>query len=160
MAGKKRIVFAALGLMVVLSFMNTAYAFDKLYLVTNQTALDLAKDFITLLNNESIPVAVTLDQFDKIKNEKYIVVLGGAKGPGGVDTFIKQILTADEQKSGSQPDGKIFVKQDVFTKGQTIIVFAGPDEAAAANVRKNSRKTWWDYLVNWFELDTSSPMPY
>jgi len=160
MARRKSIVAAVIGLMVLLSFLDTAYAFDKLFIVTNQTALDLAKDFTTTLNNESIPLAISMDQFDKIKNEKYIVVLGGAKGPGGVDAFIKQVLTAEEQKAAGQPDGKMFVKENVFSQGQRIIVFAGPNEAAAANARKNSRKTWWDYLVKWFDLDTSSPMAY
>jgi hypothetical protein len=160
MARRKSIVAAVIGLMVLLSFLDTAYAFDKLFIVTNQTALDLAKDFTTTLNNESIPLAISMDQFDKIKNEKYIVVLGGAKGPGGVDAFIKQVLTAEEQKAAGQPDGKMFIKENVFSQGQRIIVFAGPNEAAAANARKNSRKTWWDYLVKWFDLDTSSPMAY
>lgn len=160
MAGKKRIMVAALGLVVLLSFIDTAFAFDKLFIITNQTALDMAKDFITTLNNESIPLAVTLDQFEKVKNEKYIIVLGGAKGPGGVDAFIKQVLTPEEQKAGSQPEGKIFVKENVFSQGQRIIVFVGPDEAAAATARKSNRKTWWDCLVKWFDLDTSAPMAY
>jgi hypothetical protein len=160
MARRKSIVVAFMGLMVLLTFLETAFAFDKLFIVTNQTALDMAKDFITTLNNESITMAITMDQFDKIKNEKYIIVLGGSKGASGVDAFIKQVLTAEEQKAANQPDGKMFVKENVFSQGQRIIVFMGPDEAAAANARKNGRKTWWDYLVKWFDLDTSSPMAY
>jgi len=54
----------------------------------------------------------------------------------------------------------MFVKENVFTQGQVIIVFTGADEAAAADARKNSRKTWWPYLAKWFDLDTSVPMIY
>jgi hypothetical protein len=160
MARRKSAIVVVMGLMVLLTFMETAFAFDKLFIVTNQTALDMAKDFLTTLNNESIPLAITMDQIEKVKNEKYIIVLGGAKGPDGVNGFIRQILTTEEQKAGSQPDGKIFIKENVFSQGQRIIVFMGPDEASAANARKSSRKTWWDCLVKWFDLDTSAPMAY
>jgi hypothetical protein len=160
MAKRKIIAAAFLALIILLSSLETAFAEDKIFIVTNETAKELSKDFFTVLNNESIPLSITMDSFDKVKKEKYIIVLGGAKGPGGVDGFIKQILTAEEQKAANQPDGKIFVKENVFSQGQKIIVFAGPDETAAANARKNSRKTWWDCLVKWFDLDTSAPMPY
>jgi hypothetical protein len=161
MEGKKKIwIAASIELMLLLVFLNSAFAFDKLFIVANQTSLDLAKDFITMLNNESIPLAIATDDFDKVKNAKHIVVLGGAKGQGSVDEFTKQILTAQEQESGNQPGGKMFLKENVFTQGQTIIVFAGPDVASAADARKNSRKIWWQYLVEWFDLDTSDPMVY
>jgi UDP-N-acetylglucosamine:LPS N-acetylglucosamine transferase len=143
-----------------MSFLNTAFADDKLFIVANQTALGLAKDFLTSMNNESIPLSIVMDQFDKVKKEKYIIVLGGAKGAGSVEDFVKQVLTSQERESGNQPGGKLFVKENVFAQGQVIIVFTGPDEAAAADARKKSRNTWWQYLAKWFELDTSNPMIY
>ena len=160
MGKKKNIIIVSIGLIALFSFVNTAFAFDKMYIVTNETAKDLAKDFFTVLNNESIPMVISMDDFEKIKKEKFIIVLGGAKGPGGVDGFIKQILSAKEQEEASGTEGKIFVKENVFAQGQSIIVFTGLDEASAADARKNSRKIWWDYLVEWFELDTSAPMAY
>ena len=139
---------------------GSASAYDKLFIVASQTSVNLAKEFFTTLSNESIPLSIVTDQYDKVKSEKYIIVLGGAKGSGSVDDFVKQVLTKEELAAGNVPEGKMFVKENVFTQGQTIIVFMGPDEAAAANARKNSRKTWWQYFVNWFELDTSMPMAY
>ena len=153
-------VIAAIGLLIFLFSFNSAFAFDKLFIIANQKSLDMAKDFITLLNNESIPLSIVLDQYDKVKNEKYVVVLGGAKGPAGVEGFIKQILTAEEQAASNQPAGRIYVRENVFTKGQTIIVFAGPDEAAAAAARKNSQKTWWTLFTKWFNIETTTPMAY
>jgi hypothetical protein len=149
-----------IGLMIPLIFAPPALAVDKLCIVANQAALDMAKDFITTLNNESIPLVIVMDKFEKAKSEKYIVVLGGAKGAGSVDEFIRQVLTAQEQASGNQPGGKMFVKENVFTQGQTFVVFTGPDEASAANARKNTRNNWWPYLVKWFDLDTSTPLAY
>jgi hypothetical protein len=161
MEGKKNITaVAAMGFMIFLFFLNSAFAFDKLSIVANQKSLDLAKDFIASLNNESIPLSIVLDQYEKVKKEKYVVVLGGAKGPASVDEFIKQILTPEEQKSGNQPGGRIFIKENVFAQGQVLIVFTGPDETAAAEARKNSRKTWWTLFAKWFELETSLPMAY
>ena len=140
--------------------LGSVFAFDKLFIVGNQASIDRAREFFTTLSNESIPLAIITDQFDKVKNEKYIIVLGGAKGTGSVEDFVKQVLTKEEQESGNQAGGKMFVKENVFAQGQTIIVFTGSDEAAAADARKNGRKTWWSYLVKWFELDTSLPMAY
>ena len=161
MEGKKNITaVGAIGLMIFLFFLNSAFAFDKLFIATNQKSLDLAKDFIASLNNESIPLSIVLDQYEKLKKEKYVVVLGGAKGPASIDKFIEQILTSEEQKSGNQPGGKIYIKENVFAPGQVLIVFTGPDEAAAAEARKNSRKTWWTLFTKWFDLETSLPMAY
>jgi len=160
MAGKKHVVLASIVLMAFMGVLDSAYAFDKLFIVTNQKALDLAKDFLSTLNNESIPLSIVMDQIEKVKNEKYIIVLGGSKGTGGVDGFVNQVLNAQEQQAGNQPGGKMFVKENVFTQGQVVVVFAGTDEAAAAEARKNGRKTWWGLLTKWFDLDTSLPMAY
>ncbi len=159
-AKKKALMVALAGLMLFTIFSGSAFAFDKLFIVANPTAVSLAKEFFNTLSNESIPLQIVSEQFDKVKNEKYIVVLGGAKGPGSVDEFVKLVLTKEEQAAANQPGGKMFVKENVFTQGQTIIVFSGSDEAAAGEARKSGRKTWWQYFVKWFELDTSSPMAY
>jgi hypothetical protein len=163
MLGKKNIaVVASIGLVVLLISLSSTFAAEKLFIVANQKSLDMAKDFIATLNNESIPLQIALDQYDKVKKEKYVIVLGGAKGPGSVDEFIKQILTPEEQESGNKPGGRIYVRENVFIKdqGQVIVVFAGSDETAAAEARKNGRKTWWTLLTKWFDLDTSQPMAY
>jgi hypothetical protein len=161
MEKKNKILMAAsIGLIILSIFLSSAFAFDKLFIVANPAALGLAKDFITTLNNESIPLGMVMDQFEKVKKEKYIIVLGGAKGPGSVDEFVRQVLTPQEQESGNKPGGKMFVKENVFAQGQTIIVFTGTDDASAADARKNNRKAWWPYLVKWFDLDTSTPMAY
>lgn len=160
--GRKKKVYtvAAIGLAIVLIFLESALAYDKIFIVGNKTAVGLAKQFFTTLNNESIPLEIVTSQFDKVKSEKYIFVLGGAKGPGSVEDFVNQVLTKEEQASANESGGRMFVKENVFAPGQTIIVFTGPDEAAAADARKNNRELWWEYLVEWFELDTSSPMAY
>jgi hypothetical protein len=154
MPKKKYIIIAAIGVLLLLSFLDSAFAVDKLVIVSNQTSLDLAKDLITTLNNESIPISVMLDQYDKVKKEKYIFVLGGA------DEFTRQVLTKADMDAANQAGGKLFIRQDVFTPGQIIVVFAGKDETSAAEARKANRKTWWTLLAKWFDLDTSGPMAY
>jgi hypothetical protein len=151
---KKRIAIAFIGLLLLISMTGSAFAGENLVLVANQKSLDLAKDFISTVNNESIPISISLDQYDKIKKEKYIFVLGGAP------EFVKQVLTKEDIDAANQSGGKIFIRQDVFTAGQVIVVFAGQDEEASANARKNNRKTWWTLLAKWFELETSGPMAY
>ena len=162
MAVKKAITAIAIFGLVLLIWHNPALADadEKVSIVANQKALDLAKDFITTLNNESIPLGIVMDQFEKAKKEKHVIVLGGAKGAGSVEEFVKQVLTPEELQSGNQPGGKFFVKENVFAPGQVILVFTGSDEAAAAEARKKNRNTWWQYIAKWFELDTSNPMIY
>jgi ribosomal protein L24E len=154
MIQKKYAVIASIGFLLLLSCMDSAFAADKLVIVANRKSLDLAKDFISTLNNESIPISVALDQYDKVKKEKYIFVLGGA------DAFTRQVLTKEDMDAANQAGGKIFVRQDLFAQGQIIVVFAGKDEESAANARKNNRKTWWTLITKWFELETSGPMAY
>ncbi len=161
MREKKRALMLALaGLMLSTVFWGYASEYDKLFIVASPKAIDMAKEFFNSMNNESIPLVIITEQFDKVKNEKYIVVLGGAKGPGTVEDFVKLVLTKEEQASANQPGGKMIVKENVFTQGQTIIVFEGTDEAAAAEARKNGRKSWWQHIAKWFELDSSTPMLY
>jgi hypothetical protein len=157
---KKKLMVVAVGLAILPIFLGSAFAYDKIFLVGNQASLDLAKDFISTMNNESIPLAIVTDQLDKVKTEKYIIVLGGTKGQESAAGFTKQVLTVKEQEEGNQPGGKMFVKENVFAPGQVIIIFAGPDDAAAANARKSNRKAWWQYIAKWFELETSVPMAY
>jgi hypothetical protein len=154
MIQKNRIDVACVGLLILLSLANAAFAAEKLVLVANQKSLDLAKEFIATLNNESIPISISLDQYDKIQNEKYIFVLGGAP------EFVKQVLKKEDIEAANQAGGKIFIRENVFAAGQVIVVCAGQDEEAAANIRKSNRKTWWTLLVKWFDLDTAGPMPY
>jgi hypothetical protein len=154
MLQKKNVIKFSMGLLLLLSFLSAAVADEKLTIIANQKSLDLAKDLISTLNNESIPISVALDNYDKVKKEKYIFVLGGA------DAFTKQVLTKEDIDSANQAGGKLYTRQDVFVQGQVIVVFAGQDEAAAANARKNNRKTWWTLLTKWFDLDTSGPMAY
>jgi len=94
MIGKKialMAVFAGLTLLL-----GSGFAFDKLFIVGNQASIDRAREFFTTLSNETIPLAIITDQFDKVKKEKYIIVLGGAKGAGSVEDFVKQVLTREE----------------------------------------------------------------
>ena len=157
---KVTLLTVSIGL-TLLFFSGSAFAAEKLCIVADEAGLNLAKDLITSLNNESIPLSIFMDHVEDVKNAKYVIVLGGAKAADDINGFIKQVLTTQELEAGKQPGGKVFVKENVFTKGQTIIVFTGPDEASAAAARKNSRKTWWPYIAKWFDLDSSGdPMPY
>lgn len=133
----------------------------KLIVVGTQISLDMAKDFLTTLYKESVPVTIVTSQFEKVKKEKYIIVLGGVNEPGGVGGFVKQVLTNQEQDASSQPGAeKMYIKSDVFTKGQFIIVFTGPDSEASADAQKHNRNKWLPYVAKWFDIDLSPQVLY
>jgi hypothetical protein len=142
MTQKKNIVIAFVGLLLLLSFLDSAFAADKLFIVANQKSLDLAKDFIATMNNESIPISVALDQYDKVKKEKYIFILGGT------DEFTKQVLSKEDMDAANQAGGKIFIRQDVFAQGQIIVVFTEKMKRPPPMLERTAAKHGGPWLRN------------
>jgi hypothetical protein len=165
MERRKRATVVSICLFVLLILVCGAMAQkqpeERLYVLGTQAGLDLAKDFLTMLYNESVPVVTITGQFEQVKKEKYIIVLGGVREPGGLGEFVKQILTEQEQQESSKPGNeKMYVKENVFAKGQSIVVFAGADTAASAEARKKNRSRWMPLIGKWFDLDLGQVIAY
>lgn len=134
---------------------------QRLYVLGTENAVNLAKDFLNFLNNEGISTVTVTGQFEQFLKERYIVILGGPNEPGGLGDLVRKILTSDEQREAGQPGkGKMYVKENVFTPGQAIIIFAGGDAQTSAEVRKKTRTMWMPVIGKWFDVDFAEMLAY
>jgi len=47
----------------------------------------------------------------------------------------------------------MFIKTDLWTKGQNVILYAGKDQLAIEIARKGNRGIWWPKIAGWFGLE-------
>lgn len=66
-------------------------------------------------------------EFETYKKNKIIIILGGPKAYEGVGEYVKQVLDEYEQKRIINGEQGIFIKRDVWERGQIVIVLAGKD---------------------------------
>ncbi|AHF80033.1 hypothetical protein [Thermococcus paralvinellae] len=72
-------------------------------------------------------VRVKPEEFEKYKDSKLIIILGGPKAYGGVGDYVKQALSSEEQERIIKGEQGIFIKRNVWTEKQIVIVLAGKD---------------------------------
>ncbi|MBU2560054.1 hypothetical protein KKA03_04075, partial [archaeon] len=101
-----------------------------------------ADDFFGFLQNKGIEVVYTTTaDFDQFKEEESIVILGGPDAYEGVGDIVQEVLTESEQNQlRENGNRKMYVKTNVWTQGQKIMVIAGSnreDTRAAHQENKN-----------------------
>lgn len=106
------------------------YTITDAVTVINNTFDEKAGQFIVdTLHKEGFPVSKcsSYDCLEELKSKKYLIVLGGHEADI-VSDVVSEILTEEEknvlEKEGAQ---KIFIKYDIFSQGQIIIIVAGND---------------------------------
>jgi len=124
--------------------------------VASGPSYEAGKRWVSFLQGETVPVKHVLPaDFDSYKKEKYIAVLGTPSEPGGGD-IIASLLTKEEKEWVSQQGNrKLFIKNDVWQKDQTIFVFSGYNYDAVTSAIRESRDTWWDTIMSWFDIEVS-----
>lgn len=76
---------------------------------------------------------VTAQEFEKYKKKNLIIILGGPDAPQGVGNYVRQALTKDEQNEVREGKRTIFIKTDVWSKPQIVIILAGKNRNATAD---------------------------
>ena len=135
---------------------------DKLIVVVGDGQKEALKGWISFLKESEFPVKeITTAEFDAYKNSPYIVlngVPGDAQNNGPV---LKKILTFKElKKVAGSGNREYFIKDDVFTKGQTIVAFAGTPYSSAEGIRKNTKSDWLVMMSGWFDIELSPQAMY
>lgn len=77
-------------------------------------------------------IHVYAKDFDKYKTERLIIILGGPKAYDGVGEVVQEVLDEKEQEFVIEGKQRIFVKANVWTKPQLVIVIAGEDRYLTA----------------------------
>ena len=80
-----------------------------------------------LENLEATVVRAKPEEFEKYKDSKLIIILGGPKAHDGVGDYVKQALSLEEQERVIKGEQGIFIKRDVWAEKQIVIILAGKD---------------------------------
>ena len=75
----------------------------------------------------AIVTRVKPSEFEVYKKSNIIIILGGPRAYGGVGEYVKQVLDEYEQEKIINGEQGIFIKRDVWIRGQIVIVLAGKD---------------------------------
>jgi hypothetical protein len=160
MLSKGSKVMAAVMVMVAgLCITNRAYSENKqerkLVVVASASAYEAAKKWVNFLLGETVPVKHVLpSDFEAYKKEKYLVILGTPSELGGAGEIITSLLTKDERDWVTQQGNRrLYTKTDVWQKDQTIFVCAAYSQDAIASALRESRDTWWEEIMSWFDIE-------
>lgn len=147
----------AVGIVLFLMCFSAAAAAmaDELLIVASEASYEASQQWVDFLTFHEVPLKhITPQEFDKFKTEKYVVVMGGLDEADGIKDLAKELLDDEEFRDASQPgNGNLYLKFKVYDPMQTIVMFIGSDMAAAAEARKDSRETWWNSFILWFDID-------
>lgn len=90
-------------------------------------------------------------EFEIYKNSRIVVILGGPKAYDGIGDYVKQALDEEEQLKIIKGEEGIFVKRDVWSKRQVVIIIAGRDRkqtgAKVSLYQKGIDKKYTDLLA-------------
>ncbi len=106
---------------------NTVNVKPSIAVLANSIDYELNPEFLNFLKNKGLRVTrVTTDVFDQYKNENFVVILGGPDAPAEVGDVVREVLTNYEQNAIREKGAKkMFVKTNVWTLGQKVMVIAG-----------------------------------
>jgi hypothetical protein len=111
--------------------------FSGIVVLSNSIDNELASDFFEFLENKGIKVTYTdAEDFDRLKEEKTIVILGGPDAYEGVGEIVQEVLTEGEQNQiRENGNRKMYIRTNVWTEGQKVIIIAGSnrEETKAAH---------------------------
>lgn len=147
----KNVNFFQNGSRILASSGNILYIFQnplikkpkpKIVLLANSIDYALASEFFGFLKDKGIEVTqANADNFEQYKNEKFIVILGGSDAYEGVGDVVKQVLTKEEQDwLREKGNRKMFVKANVWTQGQVVMVIAGNDRLETQKANSENKE--------------------
>lgn len=111
-------------------------------LLANDIDYSLANDFFGFLRNRGMEVTrVTAQEFDAKKEEKFIVILGGPDAYDGVGEKVRKALTVEEENYlREKGNRKMYVKTNVWRKGQVVYIIAGSDRNETRKAHEENRE--------------------
>jgi plastocyanin len=131
---------------LVIAFAASAQAEEeakpRIVLLANDIDYELAQDFFGFLGNKGMEVTrVTAENFEANKKEKFIVILGGPDAYDGVGEIVRQALSEEEEEYlRAKGNRKMYVKTNVWHKGQVVHVIAGSDRNETKKAHEEERE--------------------
>jgi hypothetical protein len=121
----KKFIHIALFLLTVAT-LSAQQPEPRIVVLANSVDFELAANFFGFFRPMIEVTHVTADNFNKYKGEKFIVILGGPDAYEGVGEIVREVLEEGEENylriNGNR---NMYVKRDIWTEGQEVIVLAG-----------------------------------
>lgn len=153
---KARRVLMVLGMIAVLGVALAPLAFAaEVVAVATPESFAKAADWQKFLASKNIPVKnVAPSNLAAFKDAKYVVLLGALDEPNGIKPLAEKALHKTEmEKMGMAGSSAMFVKNDVWSQGQEVIIFIGAGDKGVETARKANRAEWMDIIFGWFGLE-------
>ena len=153
---KTRKMFMVLGMVAVLGLALAPVASAaELVVVATKDSFAKAADWTKFLDSKDIPVKnVAPSNLAGFKDAPYVVLLGAMDEAGGIKPLLEKALIKAEFDQMNQPGSSaMFVKSDVWKKGQEIVIFTGAGDKGVETARKANRGEWMDVILGWFGID-------
>jgi hypothetical protein len=156
MKANKQNCIAVLTVCLVLLSAGWAAADDSMIVVASAFNQNKSQRWIDFLAMSEVQVDfVAPDDFESIKTQKYITIIGGVDEEA-IRKLVSEIVGADEAKALSQKGAKkMYLKEGYGSKDQKLLIFTGSDADAAALARTENRDNWMPLLQKWFGLSDS-----
>ena len=134
----------------------------QLIVIADEATYQGSADWTELLRKSGVAVKHVLpSQSAEYRKEKYIFLIGWPGEPGDAGRLVKEALKPDEVRwVEEQGNRKYYIKPDLWSAGQTVLVFAGSDREAALSAIRESKKAWWIQVASWFDLEVESKTLY
>ncbi len=154
---KQRTTLVLLSLVLFLFiFAQHASANDLIIVVSPSTQQGSQKWFDFLKANDVPITIIAPHEFENIKLEKYIVIMGSMDEQEDVKILLKKALNSEEINWISQKgNGNMYSKSNKWSEGQNVIVFAGSSQRITEAVRKANRDEWFEKFTDWFDIETA-----
>jgi hypothetical protein len=129
---------------------------EELVVVATPESYAKAADWTKFLTSKNIPLRnVAPSDLAAFKNAPYVVLLGPLDEAGGNKPLVEKALIKAEFDKMNQPGSSaMFVKSDVWGKGQEVIIFTGASDKGVETARKGNRAEWMDVIFGWFGLES------
>jgi hypothetical protein len=127
----------------------------ELVVVATPESYAKAADWQKFLESKQIPLKnVAPSNLAAFKDAQYVVLLGPLDEAGGIKPLAEKALIKAEFDQMMQPGSSaMFVKSNVWSQGQEVIVYTGANDKGVETARKANRAEWMDVIFGWFGIE-------
>ena len=130
---------------------------ETLLLVATADTYSGAGKFTDFLEEKSVPYRhISPLEFEDHNSARYIAIIIGVNEGWGADDIMSPALDKEEWAWLSEPGNNgIYMKQNVWTDDQNVMVIAGSSPEAAIDSLDYFYDQWLSNLASWFGLSLS-----
>jgi len=155
---KAKKIFMMLGLVAVLGLALVPLASAaELIVVSTPDTFAKAASWAKFLESKTIPVKnVAPSDLAAFKDAPYLVVMGGMDEAAFKPLAEKALSKSEFDRMNMAGSSAMYVKSDVWGKGQEVILFAGATDTGVDTARKSNRAEWMDLIFGWFGVEVEA----